>query len=176
MCVIFNSATAQSFVTVRLVIALDPLLSTACQNSSPAIVWRLGQRSSEGKHCEGEDSDGPWTDSSRGKSCCDSDVMGKVMLLGLTVLTWVTVFFFLLFFFYPGLFLFAVIFFPLCASGDGVGHHCLGHVVRVTSILTSIACPPPSHCWPDWPWAVKFSTHRLCGQISESPCVYIRVL
>lgn len=50
MCVIFNSATAQSFVTVRLVIALDPLLSTACQNSSPALVWRLGQRSSEGKN------------------------------------------------------------------------------------------------------------------------------
>lgn len=34
MCVIFNFATAQPFVKVKDVIALDPLLSTACQNTS----------------------------------------------------------------------------------------------------------------------------------------------
>lgn len=34
MCVIFNFAAAQPFVKVRDVIALDPPLSTACQNTS----------------------------------------------------------------------------------------------------------------------------------------------
>lgn len=34
MCVIFNSAAAEPFVKVRDVIALDPPLSTACQNTS----------------------------------------------------------------------------------------------------------------------------------------------
>lgn len=38
MCVIFNWATAQPFIKVKPVIALDLPLSTACQNSSPAIV------------------------------------------------------------------------------------------------------------------------------------------
>lgn len=34
MCVIFNFSTAQPFVKVEDVIALDPLLSTACQSTS----------------------------------------------------------------------------------------------------------------------------------------------
>lgn len=85
MCVIFNSATAQSFVTVRLVIALDPPLSTACQNSSPALAWRLGHCSREGKCCKDEDSDGPWPDSLRGKSCCDLHNMGKSRVFRLNV-------------------------------------------------------------------------------------------
>lgn len=34
MSVIFNFAAAQPFVKVRDVIALDPPLSTACQNTS----------------------------------------------------------------------------------------------------------------------------------------------
>lgn len=38
MCVIFNSATAQPFVNVKPVIVLDPPLSAACQNSSPASM------------------------------------------------------------------------------------------------------------------------------------------
>lgn len=34
MCVIFNFAAAPPFVKVSLLIALDPLLSSSCQNSS----------------------------------------------------------------------------------------------------------------------------------------------
>lgn len=100
-----------------------------------------------GKTTEGEDSDGPWPDNSRGKRCCDSHIMGKVMLLGFTFfnlshggfLTRV-------YFCCSPVFLFVGLFFSLCASGDGVGYRCLGDVVRVTSILTSLVCPPPSHC------------------------------